>query len=252
MGPHASTSFLFGGIALLVVRHASDRCIRFGQTLSFVGAAFATVTVTGYGYGAEELYGIAPYTGIALHTAITFVLLHLGILAASAHGGVVARFVDDGFAGTVLRRLTVPVVVLPPLLGYLYLFGREGQVVDRGLGMALYVVATIVMLFAVLWRTAGVIDAADRERRRAAEVAARASRLKDQFIAVLSHELRTPLNVMLGRLRLLQRETDPETRVRAATVITRNGKLLARLVEDLLDLSRATAGSSRYPGGPPT
>lgn len=153
-----------------------------------------------------------------------------------------AIFVDDGPAGTVLRRLTVPVLVLPIGLGYLFMRGREAELFDRGLGASLFAVSTIGLIVATLWRTAAAIRISDRNRRQAYESAERASRLKDQFIAVLSHELRTPLNVMLGRLRLLESERDPEMRMRHAAVIVRNGQLLARLVEDLLDLSRATAG----------
>jgi signal transduction histidine kinase len=136
----------------------------------------------------------------------------------------------------------LPVVVVPIAAGYLYSLGREAELFDRGLGASFFAVSMIVVLFIVLGRTAAAIRASDRRRRQAYEAAERANRLKDQFIAMLSHELRTPLNVMLGRLQLLEQDVEPETRIRHAAVIARNGQLLARLVEDLLDLSRAAAG----------
>ena len=250
MGPHASTSFMLAGAALLLLWRSSERSFRVAQMFASAGAAFALVAVTGYGYGATELYGIARYTGIALHTAVTLLALHLGILAVSAERGPTATFVDEGAAGIVLRRLTIPVLMLPLLVGYLYMQGREAEIVDYGLGASLFAVAMMIVLLAGLWRTAVTIQVADSERRRAYEAAKQANQLKDQFIAVLSHELRTPLNVMLGRLQLLEGDVDPETRVRAATVIARNGQLLARLVEDLLDLSRATAGQFELSRGP--
>jgi signal transduction histidine kinase len=242
MGPHAATSFTLAGSALLLLWHNTPRSVRTAQALAFIGAGFALVAITGYGYGAVELYGIARYTGIAAHTALTLFVLHAGILMVRADRGAMALVIDKGDAGTVLRRLAVPVVTLPLLLGYLFIKGREAQVFDRGLGASLFAVATIAILLAVLWRTAAVIQVSERSRREAFEAAQRASHLKDQFIAVLSHELRTPLNVMLGRMQLLENERDSDTRIRAARVIVRNGQLLARLVEDLLDLSRATAG----------
>ena len=61
-------------------------------------------------------------------------------------------------------------------------------------------------------------------------------------MAVLSHELRTPLNVMLGWTKALETNTLPDRRAHAASVVARNGRLLARLVEDLLDISRASVG----------
>jgi PAS domain S-box-containing protein len=69
-----------------------------------------------------------------------------------------------------------------------------------------------------------------------------ASRLKDEFLATLSHELRTPLNVIMGRVRMLTRSDLPAEAVKTAETIDRNAALLARLVEDLLDVSRITLG----------
>ena len=84
------------------------------------------------------------------------------------------------------------------------------------------------------------------EREKAARVAAEESaRLKDQFLATLSHELRTPLNVILGWAWQLRRAELPAPLARAAEVIERNAHEQARMVEDLLDTSRARAGELR-------
>jgi PAS domain S-box-containing protein len=81
-----------------------------------------------------------------------------------------------------------------------------------------------------------------RERRAYAE-AARASRMKDEFLAVLSHELRTPLNAVLGYAHLLKAGLMPPDQIpMALAAIERNARAQARLVESLLDLSRVLAG----------
>jgi len=81
---------------------------------------------------------------------------------------------------------------------------------------------------------------AEQEARREAEAA---NRLKDEFLATLSHELRTPLNAILGWVALLQAgKTDPQTLDRAMTVIERNARAQAQLVDDLLDVSRIITG----------
>jgi PAS domain S-box-containing protein len=83
------------------------------------------------------------------------------------------------------------------------------------------------------------------ERKAHAE-AAEASRMKDQFLATLSHELRTPLNAILGWSHMLTTGTlKPESRDRALEVIARNANVQARLVEEVLDLSRMATGSLR-------
>jgi PAS domain S-box-containing protein len=72
-----------------------------------------------------------------------------------------------------------------------------------------------------------------------------ASRLKDEFLATLSHELRTPLNAILGWTRILRSQTfDPQT-THALDVIERNAVAQARLIDDLLDVSRIITGKIR-------
>jgi signal transduction histidine kinase len=73
-----------------------------------------------------------------------------------------------------------------------------------------------------------------------------ANRLKDEFLATLSHELRTPLNAILGWTRLLRAGAVPEdARDHALEKVERNAQAQARLVEDLLEVSRITTGKLR-------
>lgn len=88
---------------------------------------------------------------------------------------------------------------------------------------------------------------AAEEARRAAEQAQieaqSASRAKDEFLATLSHELRTPLSSILGwTLMLQERQMDEKDTLYAVEAIARNAQLQAQLVEDLIDISRITAG----------
>jgi CheY-like chemotaxis protein/nitrogen-specific signal transduction histidine kinase len=70
-----------------------------------------------------------------------------------------------------------------------------------------------------------------------------ASRIKDEFLATLSHELRTPLNAITGWAHLLQAGTlAADEQARAVDTILRNAKQQARLIEDLLDMSRIISG----------
>ncbi len=69
---------------------------------------------------------------------------------------------------------------------------------------------------------------------------------KDDFLAVLSHELRTPLNAIVGWSHLLRDGTaNPETVRKAAETIHRNAQVQARLISDLLDVSRIAKGKLR-------
>jgi PAS domain S-box-containing protein len=86
------------------------------------------------------------------------------------------------------------------------------------------------------------------EQRRLREAADNASRMKDEFLAVLSHELRTPLNTVLGYAKMLKRDDARMTadiRARALEALERNADVLTRLVNDVLDTSRIVSGKLR-------
>ena len=87
------------------------------------------------------------------------------------------------------------------------------------------------------------IERSQRERADLLEREQEANRLKDEFLATLSHELRTPLNAIVGWVHLLRTGGLPdEERRHALERIDRNAHAQARLVQDLLDVSRITTG----------
>jgi len=175
----------------------------------------------------------------------------------------------------------IPFLVLFVLGVYIMLPMRLGQSVACGLwssfffagylalsGQGISVVSfqTLFLLFAngvglafrMTWERSQRRDFALRtrlehevaERKLAEEAAQRANAAKSQFLAVMSHEIRTPLNGVLGGVQLLQ-ETPllPEQRQHLEILAT-NGHLLARLLDDVLDLARIEAGHLRIASEP--
>jgi PAS domain S-box-containing protein len=96
-----------------------------------------------------------------------------------------------------------------------------------------------------------------KSERHARQEAERQSRVKDEFLATLSHELRTPLNAILGWSQMLRARADTAGSgeavggdlsaelIEGLEVIERNTRVQTRLIDDLLDVSRITAGKIR-------
>ncbi len=109
----------------------------------------------------------------------------------------------------------------------------------------------------MLWSCVLVYDISDRKRaeeqlRQSSESIslanaelARATRLKDEFLAGMSHELRTPLNAILGLSEALQEEVYGELthkQRKSLVTIEQSGRHLLELINEILDLSKIESG----------
>jgi PAS domain S-box-containing protein len=81
-----------------------------------------------------------------------------------------------------------------------------------------------------------------RTANAAAQAAEEASRTKDEFLATVSHELRTPLNSILGWSTLLKERVTDASLAKPIESIHRNARAQARIIEDILDVSRIVTG----------
>ena len=93
---------------------------------------------------------------------------------------------------------------------------------------------------------------ARRALEQARARAEKANRVKDEFLAVVSHELRTPLSSILGWAANARRRGSSDEVDRALGIIERNARSQARLIDDILDVSRIVAGQLRLKSTRPT
>ncbi|HSN88920.1 MAG TPA: ATP-binding protein [Thermoanaerobaculia bacterium] len=119
-------------------------------------------------------------------------------------------------------------------------------------GRIFHLLVTAAPLFDEQGKTRGCIGAhfditerkeAEEKLRQAKEAAEAANQAKDRFLATLSHERRTPLTPVLAVVSSLERDERLDALVREElAMIRRNVELEARLIDDLLDLTRITRG----------
>lgn len=130
------------------------------------------------------------------------------------------------------RQVTPRLAALPtPHLATPVMEQRARHTLEAAMGMA---AVFLVVAQGIIWRRA-----VEEHRRISLRNSETASRSKTEFLAFLGHELRTPLQTILGRAEMLLPEPAAH---RHAAAIEAQGRLLLRLVNDLLDLGTIEAG----------
>jgi len=163
-----ATALVFVMLGAALVASCLKRDV-VAQTLAAVAAFIAFLACTGYAYSVSSLYSLAPYSSMAVHTAVTLLLVCLGVFAASANSGPASLFGGEGSAGMISRRLVPAVTILPLILGFLLVAGLQARFYRPEFGLALFVVAIIVVLDStVLWTTTQLRrSSADRDATEA-------------------------------------------------------------------------------------
>ena len=157
MGPPASVSYLILGVALVLTTFGAQARIG-ATTLAILTAAIASLSLTGYWFGADQLFGVAQLTGIALNTSTVIAALSIGLMSIVPEHGLVAALRRDDAGGELHRRLIVPIVIVPLLLGWLRILGQQAGFYDAAFGTALRSLTEVVLFFGLLWWTANRIS----------------------------------------------------------------------------------------------
>ena len=116
------------------------------------------------------------------------------------------------------------------------------QAVARFQAFALMGIGTSLVLLIFILRLRSTAQEAAQQAARAASAADQA---KTVFLAKVSHELRTPVQSILGYSELMQDHPDAPNRDKWIQALTSQGRLLIRLVNDLIDLSALQSGAFR-------
>jgi diguanylate cyclase (GGDEF)-like protein len=149
MAPNTAFNFLLLGVALATIDRSLRRVHWPAQFLAVISAMSSMLALIGYAYGVRSFYGIGSYIPMALHTALTFVVLAMGLLCARPERGIMSVISSDTTGGTMMRRLLPAVFVVPLLLGWMRLAGQRARLFDSDAGLWLLVVG-MMTVFVVL------------------------------------------------------------------------------------------------------
>ena len=173
MAPNTAFNFTLLGLALFVLDIRLGRRLWPSQLISIVGAGTSLLALVGYAYSTKAFYGVGSFIPMALHTALTFLVLLMGLLFSRPQRGVMETFSSDSAGGTMARLLLPAAIFLPFFLGWLRLVGERAGLYNADVGLALFVVFNMLTFAVLVWWNAGALYRADMERRRTAQELAR-------------------------------------------------------------------------------
>jgi signal transduction histidine kinase/response regulator RpfG family c-di-GMP phosphodiesterase len=233
----------FQNLARLVVPRLADFCLVFALDdageLGQVAMAHANVTPKPE---LAQLIEKFPSSGAAKnaarHTFETGKATTCCDLESSKLNEIFADKDDRAFVRSfaVVSCSAIAIRTLDRVHGAILMFGLDEH---RACGAIELSVAEELSQRAALALENGRLYKVAQEARMEAE---RANRAKDGFLAMLSHELRTPLTPVLTSLLALEHDDLPDEVQPALQMIRRNVELEARLIDDLLDLTRISKG----------
>ena len=255
--PHTAIDLLLIGSALLLSRR-TGRAYRVAQGLALTAAMIASLALVGYIYDVALLYSISAHTGMALHTALIFIALSLGILFIHPEQQLMLFVLSDTAGGMMVRRLLPASIAIPIVAGGLIIFGARTGLYDMALAVPLCVVASILVLTTLIWRNSTALHRADAKRKQAEEALRDAycdleSRVEERTkeLSRVNENLQTEISKHkeseAARLELLRRlvtAQEEERRRISRELHDQTGQQLAALLLGLKTLNKSTNNGS--------
>jgi len=165
VAPNTGFVLLLIGIALWLLN--SPRRLRRApeQLVALFPIVVALISLLGYAYSAEGMYGLGELQRMALPTAASFFVLGIGILCARPDVGFVSVIASDHAGGVLARRMLPVAILVPAGLGWLMLSGQRAALFGETLGVAIAAAVTILAFAAFIATTARALSRADRIRK---------------------------------------------------------------------------------------
>ena len=169
MAINTAFAFILCGVAIGGLAINSKHAALVAQSLALGLALLSFLVVVGHAFDAPAFYHWNTSYPMAVPSALGFSMLGLAILLSRPDHGLMAVVSGDGPGSTLARRLIPPCILLPILLGGgLFLASHYGSIKPT-LASGLTILSTIIVLLALIWGNATVIEAAEQRRHRADE-----------------------------------------------------------------------------------
>lgn len=189
MAPNTALCFLLSGVALAL----NTKYYKTTQIFSLLAFLLAFLALIGYFYNAGNLYGFSLFIPMALNTAISFILLAVGILSINWDKGFMNTITSHTLGGLVARKLLPIIIVVPIVLGLLRIYGENKGFYPSEMGVALHVVLTIILFIIVVFIIARELISIEVKKREVEEKVRLLNSELEQKILDRTGELQTKL-----------------------------------------------------------
>ncbi|MEH2044445.1 PAS domain S-box protein [Nostoc sp.] len=171
MGVNTALNFILVSVALQILIHPkTHRSYWYAQIIVLIATLISFQALMGYAYKVKVLYGLAPYTtSMALHTAVLFLLLSMGILWVRAEHGLMRIVTSDSYGGLLARRLLIAAIAVPFILGWVIVEGQRAGQYDPAFAVSVFAIVLIVIFTVLIWQSARVIERLSYQRDLAQE-----------------------------------------------------------------------------------
>src|SRR5262245_18947113 len=165
VAPNTGFALLLIGVALWLLNSPPPLQRGLEQLAALFPIGVALISLLGYAYSAEGMYGVGELQRMALPTAASLFVLGIGILCARPDSGFVSVILSDHAGGVLARRMLPVAILVPAGLGWLTLSGRRAALFSEALGVAIATAVTIFAFTAFIAITARALSRADRVRK---------------------------------------------------------------------------------------
>jgi|GEM_PF-1082552 len=148
---------------------AAERNIHYQlvQLFALITALTNLQVLIGYIYRVKPIFGLSSFTYTAIHSAIGFVLLSLGMLFAFPTKGVMSLLVSNSAGGITARLLLPAALGIPLTLGWVRVLGEKEGWFDHAFGLSFHVMGNVAAFTALIWYCAKGLVRSDIKRKQA-------------------------------------------------------------------------------------